>query len=243
MKNDEAKFILNGYRPDGSDGQDAMFCEALRQAQSDPALGAWFQRSRAHDANVAGKLMAIEPPAGLREAILTGARVSRAKRTSWLQPAWMAAAAAVAVLLVAAATLWPRKAQAETALVSFAMSDALEPTRHGGHGTDEKGLQAELGAPGAKLGRAVPVDFARLAKTGCRTLQIEGRPVLEVCFEREGTWFHCYIVQCADFPTLAAKQAPVFAVNAGMTAMSWADGAHRFIVAGQARREAFERLL
>src|SRR5206468_40161 len=76
MNNTEAKFILNAYRPNGRDATDATFAAALQQAKADPALGAWFAREQSHGAAVAAKLRAIVPPAGLREAILAGGRVS-----------------------------------------------------------------------------------------------------------------------------------------------------------------------
>ena len=74
MNNSEAKFILNAYRPGGRDADDATFGAALAQARNDPALGAWLVREQAHGAAVAAKLRVVAPPAGLREAILTGAR-------------------------------------------------------------------------------------------------------------------------------------------------------------------------
>ena len=89
----------------------------------------------------------------------------------------------------------------------------------------------------------MPVDFAALANSGCRTLNFNGRAVLEVCFQRNGKWFHCYVVRCEDFPELRAKEAPEFAVNDKVTAMTWSDGEHRFVVAGQAGREALAQLL
>ncbi|MDB6169002.1 MAG: hypothetical protein JWM88_1866, partial [Verrucomicrobia bacterium] len=80
MSNNEAKFTLGAYRPNGRDAGDAMFGEPLRQARTDPALGAWFERAQAHDAAMAAKLREIAPPAALREAILAGARASRTRR-------------------------------------------------------------------------------------------------------------------------------------------------------------------
>jgi len=44
MTNEEAKFLLSGYRPNGADAGDAALAEALAQARRDPALGAWWQR-------------------------------------------------------------------------------------------------------------------------------------------------------------------------------------------------------
>lgn len=243
MNNEEAKFILTGYRPNGSDAADPMFGEALKQAQTDPGLGAWLARAQAHDAAVADKLARMSPPAGLREAILTGGRVSGTKRAAWRQPVWFAAAAAIAVLLVSATALWPKYAVANAPLTKFAMSDALEGSKHGGHGPADGELRAELSPVSARLSQGVPIDFAALEKGGCRTVNVGGRPVLEVCFKREGAWFHCYIARCEDFPSLAAKQGPVFAENGLVNAVSWADGAHRFVVASIAGRDEIARLL
>ena len=77
MNSTEAKFILQARRPDGADDAEPRFAEALEQARRDPALAAWLAREQAFDAAVAEKLRSTQPPAGLREAILAGAKVSR----------------------------------------------------------------------------------------------------------------------------------------------------------------------
>ena len=74
MNNEEAKFILQGYRPNGADAGDAAFRAALEQVQRDPALREWFARQQAFDAAVSTKLDAVPAPVGLREAILAGGR-------------------------------------------------------------------------------------------------------------------------------------------------------------------------
>lgn len=248
MNNTEAKFILDAYRPNGRDASDPTFGAALAQAKADPVLGAWFAREQAHSAVVAAKLREIAPPAGLREAILAGGRVSGgnvsaapARRAPWVLPAWLAAAAAVALLLAVA--FWPKPAAAGAALTDFALDDALEPTRHGGHGEATGALQAKLADPATRLAGTLPVNFAALRTSGCRTVSVAGRDVLEVCFKRDGAWFHCYIARVEDFPAQAATAGPVFAASGKVSAASWADGAHRFVVAGLAGREALRRML
>ncbi|HVU24214.1 MAG TPA: hypothetical protein VHE13_08825 [Opitutus sp.] len=249
MNNQQAKFILAGYRPGGQDAADAMFSDALSQAASDPALGAWFAREQAHDRAVAAKLREVAPPAGLREAILAGARMSGGRgaaaprQTGWVP--WLAMAAAIAVLAGAGTVaLWPKPVNAaESPLAKFAMVDASEPTKHGGHGEEQKALQADLGDDATHLGSNLPVDFAALANTGCRTLDLGGKTVLEVCFKRNGKWFHCYVVRCRDFPALPAKQAAQFAEDGAMSAATWADGVHRFVVASNTGVGAIRRLL
>lgn len=243
MNNQEAKFILSAYRPNGSDGHDPAFGDALRQAQTDPELGAWLGRARAHDAAVAGKLAEVPMPAGLRESILAGARASSTARSVWRHPAWMAAAAAVAVLVVSAAALWPSPALAKAPLVKFALQDAKEVSKHGGHGDPAHALQVALSDTSKRLGQSVPLDFAALQRTGCRTLEIDGRPVLEVCFNRKGTWLHCYVARLSDFPRFAARQALGFAVAESTSAAAWTDGVNLFVVAGSVGRETLAGLL
>ncbi|MGH7997549.1 MAG: hypothetical protein ACREFX_14475, partial [Opitutaceae bacterium] len=96
MNNDEAKFILGGYRPGGRDAGDAAFAEALDQARRDPSLAAWLERSQAFDRAISERLKTVAPPADLRQAILAGGRLSRGsrpRRRSRSLPVWLALAA------------------------------------------------------------------------------------------------------------------------------------------------------
>ena len=246
MNNLEAKFILQGYRPNGADAGDAAFGAALEQARHDPGLGEWFAREQAFDRMVSAKLAEVQPPAGLREAILAGARVTApdtVRHSWWRQPVWMAAAAAVAVIFSVGLALWPNQATAGGALSDFAFGDAQHSSTHGGHGAETGALQAMLSQPGTRLGRGLPVDFATLRTAGCRTLSFQGHDVLEVCFQRDGAWFHCYIAQSRDFPSLARVVAPVLADRNGTSVASWADATHLYVVVSKTGRAALERLL
>jgi len=242
MNNEEAKFILQGYRPNGTDAGDAAFHAALEQVKVDPALREWFARQQAFDAAVSAKLNAVPAPAGLREAILAGGRVTEPHQSSrawWRQPVWVAAAAGIAVAFATGLALWPKPALAVPTLADYVLADAAREGIHGGHGTNS--LQAMLGDPAIRLGRGLPISIEALTKAGCRTVTYEGREVLEVCFNREGVWFHAYIGRRADFPALAS--APAFQDRDGMSVASWADNTHVYLVAGKAGRAALERLL
>ena len=100
MNNHEAQFVLNAYRPNGQDAADPQFSDALAQARRDPALQRWFDDSIAFDKAITEKLCAVEVPAGLRENILAGGKVSRP--SGWLRPLHKLAIAA-AILLFAIA--------------------------------------------------------------------------------------------------------------------------------------------
>jgi len=244
MSNQEAKFILEAYRPNGRDAGDATFDAALAQAKTDPALGAWFARAQTHDAAIAARLGELVPPSGLREAILAGSRASRAPKAERRSPMlWLAMAAGVAILLTATVALWPNRASAATSkFAAFAMNDTLHG-QHGGHGEAMGALQILLSQPSTHLATALPVDFAALRATGCRTLSFAGHDVLEVCFQRNGEWFHVYIGNSGDFPAQPAGVPAVYKQEGQLGCASWSDASHHFTVVSDAGLDAVKRLL
>jgi hypothetical protein len=241
MNNEEAKFILNACRPNGSDAGDAVFEPALAQARNQPDLAAWFAKQQALDAVVAAKFATVEPPVGLRDAILAGVKVTvPAVRPWWVRPAWMGAAAGVAMLLAVGAALWPNRAES---LERFVLDDAQLSALHGGHGQENNGLQNVLNDPGTRLGQKLPVEFANLVETGCRTIQCRGHEVLELCFKRNGVWFHAYFVRRRDFPAIKGSGAPVITDHGSTSMATWVDDEHVVMVVSKTGRRNLEALL
>jgi hypothetical protein len=70
MDKEEAKFVLQSFRPDGADAIDPAFAEALAVAAADREVGDWLAHERAADAAFAEALNALEIPEDLRESIL-----------------------------------------------------------------------------------------------------------------------------------------------------------------------------
>ncbi|WP_411827269.1 hypothetical protein [Luteolibacter sp. AS25] len=70
MDKERAKFVLQSFRPDGADSEDADFAEALKLATSDRELGEWLMRERAFDAEFAEAMARVELPHGLLENVL-----------------------------------------------------------------------------------------------------------------------------------------------------------------------------
>jgi hypothetical protein len=241
MKSDEAKFILSAYRPDGSDSGNAAFADALKMAASDPMLGSWFERSRAHDAAVAGKLREIAPPAGLREAILAGAQVSGPRRGEGMGRAWIAGLAAAAVLAVVIVSMKQpvRPEPSGSDFAGFAINDMLT-AKHGGAGEPAGALVAALQVSGSRMPGPDGIAFDRLKETGCRTLSFAGHDVIEVCFARDGAMFHLYVSrQQGD----AEARGPSFIAQAAGAAAVWSDRSFEYALASTAGTEALRRLL
>jgi len=176
MTTDEAKFILSAFRPSGSDTGDAAFGEALRFAGDDPALGAWFAQSRAHDRAVASKLGQVAPPAGLREAILAGGRVGDSKKSSGLGWGWIAglAAAAAAAIVVFSTRAPARPDSGASALAGFAISDMVNE-KHGGRGEPAGALIEGFEIPDVARHACDVVVLEILADAGQRMLHRDTR--------------------------------------------------------------------
>jgi hypothetical protein len=248
MNSQQAKFILQGYRPDGADAADETFADALAQARQDAELGQWLAKSTAFDRVVVAKLNDVRPPVGLREAILAGGRVTiadqpPAAKLGWRGAARWVVAASVALLGAVSVGLWSRRVPANGTLPEFALADARSLHGHLDFGPLSAELQTKLSEPTMGLARLRMPDYAALRSTGCRTVKFQGRDVLEVCFKRDGVWFHCYIARREDFPTVAAALTPSFAEHGKASVASWADAAHLYVVVSKSGRAALEKIL
>ena len=243
MTNEEAKFMLSGYRPNGADAADAEMASALAQAERDPALKKWFENEQAFDQIVADKLGSIAAPSGLRESILAGTKMSSASAPKpspkwWLQPWSIGLAAAAAV--VVAFTLTISEPEIRTArlpgmdpILKVALADF-----GGAHGMGPKADR--LGAFGAwliddnsRLGADVmPVDLAELEAYGCRTINVAGHEVFEICFQRESGWYHVFIAPREAFDSEGLHRDPMFHEKGEFIAASWADEKFAYLVSG-----------
>jgi len=247
MNNQEARFILGAYRPDGRDSGDPMFTEALAHADRDPELRAWLEQQRKFDTSVAAKLKEIAPPAELRAAILAGARASQPRREWWIRPRWMAAAAVIAVLAVVSLSLRQTSgAPTVSELTAFAMKDLADAhDGHVGHPPEFAGLQAQLASVSLPLTTpgGVAIDLDELRRKNCRSVKIAGREVFEICFHRDGTWFHLYAARRSDFAPGAVDAKSLISETGDYAATAWADSKNVYALVTHAGKEVLRRVI
>jgi hypothetical protein len=242
MNSDEAKFILQARRPDGSDDQYPTMREALDQAARDPLLGEWLSKQERFDASVANALRQVQPPPDLRALILAGAAAQSTKRDErawWRRTPWLAMAASLTLIATLGTLAWVRLTPSAPSMASF--SDELPANlatlrklafaeTGGAHG---KGVHADqvgdfgrwLETPGQRLTVGLPADFAGLQALGCRVLTVAGREVLEVCFKRDQV-YHLYIARRSDFAPAAQgdSTSPEILIKDGMAVATWTKG-------------------
>ena len=247
MNNQEAKFILGTYRPDGRDAGDPMFTDALAHAERDPELRTWLEQQRKFDTSVAAKLKAIAPPAELRAAIFAGVRASQPRRQWWTSPTWLAAAAVVAVLAAVSVSLRRSSSTPTVAqLASFAMKDLAEAhDGHVGHPPEFAGLQAQLASVKLPLTAqgGVAIDLDELRRNNCRSVKIAGREVFEICFQRDGTWFHLYVARRNDFAPGSVDPKALLASTGDYAGTAWADAQNVYALVTSAGKEALRRVI
>lgn len=241
MKHHEAKFLLQARRPGALDASDPRFAEALAEAERDPLLKLWLEREQRFDATLARKLAEVAPPPGLREAILAGARASARSRPWWREPRWLAVAAGFVVLAAVGSLLAPRgRALPADRLAAAALQDlARAHDDHEGQPAALAEVQARLAEPGRPL-RQVALDLDALERNRCRVLRIGGHEVFEICFLREGVWFHLYALRGAIQGGALQELATG---SETLAAATWSHAGNSYALVTSAGREALRRVL
>ena len=246
MSPQEAKFILRAYRSDGRySGNDPLFADALGETERDSALHDWFTREQAVDATLANKIDAVQPPADLRESILVGARASRLRPRLWLRPWTMAAAAAVLIVVVGLLTIpvvQVRVPFGPSVLARASMDDLAHVAHSHELGPAVATLAAQLSKQPLPFNASISIEPEAMRRAGCHNFKIAGRDVFEICFEREGTWYHLYVARADNAPRRTAASHPTIVEQGATAAAAWADAHHVYALTTWAGADALRKL-
>lgn len=243
MNHHEAKFLLRAYRPNTADAGDPVFAQALNAAEHDPILKAWLDREEAMDRAMRAKLRAVQPPAGLREAILAGSRASHRPRSWWKNPIWMAAAACIAIALSLTLRLRPTGPSAHE-FAAFALNElATDGSSHDGGRPELGKIQAQIASLQLPLPGNPAVDGDDLRRAGCRVMQFAGHNVFELCFERNGQWYHLYAVRVEDLSRGTADPQSLMMTKGKFSSTAWKDAKFAYALVTGDGPEALRKLI
>ena len=243
MTSEQAKFILQACRPGGQDASDPAVVEALAQAERDAGLKAWLGRERAFDSEVGAKCKQIAPPAGLRTTILAGARVTRPGRSPWRVCIGMGLAASFALILgtVVVARLSANDVYLDQ-LVQHGLIEMTGPHPRGQPLDSYGELGVFLRDPSRRLTGGMPIDLEQLRAIGCRSLEVAGKEVFEICFRRD-SFYHLYIARRADFSCRECEIEPMFRERGEFASVSWVDDDHVFVLVSRAGLDAVKKVV
>ncbi|HUG10742.1 MAG TPA: hypothetical protein VMM36_07000 [Opitutaceae bacterium] len=248
MTNDEAKFTLQGYRPNGSDADDPAIAEALAQAERDPALRAWFEREQQFDTAIATGLGNVVVPHGLRDSILAGKKLSNAHRPVLALPWWAGMAAAVALTVGTLAVMQlvkapPQELASVNSVVDFAWTEMNGAHPRSKHADEYGEVGTWLENPETRLRNGMPLGLQTLIDKGCRSQRIAGALVVEVCFRRNGKIFHVYIAPRDSFHDRGLDTEPTFQQKGEFVTASWADDRFVYVLASKHGSDGLRAIL
>jgi len=240
MNNEEAKLILQAYRPGGQDAHDPRFREALEQAQRDPELARWFANEQALDSRINAKLKtAIAPPANLKSQLLAQRKILRPVAW-WRQPVWQLAAAACLALLLTVAAIWLKTARASgfaqyrSEMAEFA---GLKLDRLDLMTRDVAEVRRWLVQQNSNGDFVVPAGLDGRPSVGCRLLEWKGRKVSLVCFELQNRQIAHLLVVDRDAFRNAPAESPVFNQVGEVATVSWSRGNKTYLMASKGGTE------
>jgi hypothetical protein len=103
--------------------------------------------------------------------------------------------------------------------------------------------QARLAGVALPFGGSLPVDLAELKRERCRSVRLAGREVFELCFERDGSWYHLYVMEASGAPAGTTRARPEIRATADHAVAAWRDARHVYALVTDAGAGALQRLL
>ena len=249
MNNEEAKFLLQAYRPDGRDAQDPQFIEALEQVKRDPALEQWFREQQACDSAITEKVRSVPVPTNLKADILAGRKTLR-PTTGWKRRSMVAALAAcfVAMLGVVAVLMQPSGqldfARFRADMVQFVhgVEQGREPL-HLSPG-DVAGIQSWIAENADHLDFRVPPALTQRSGVGCSVVDWNGESVALACFRLGGDQVvHLLVINRQGLRAGPGSEVQYVASLEGMNTAAWSSDNETYLLVSSAPEKVLRRLL
>lgn len=258
MNRDEAKIILQLYRPDTADADDPQIAGALALAKGDPELARWLEEHCARQNVLREKFRQIAAPAGLKEQIISEQAVFSRKNSQRQKIVLAAAVTAIVVSLAIIVSLYfPRGGNGNqtdpntlvnyqnrmiyVATGSYAMNF---PTN------DLSQIRAYLAQNAAPSDYALPAPLEKTATTGCTIENWRDAKVSMICFrtgkrlppnQQGDLWL--FVVDRASVKGAPSLSTPQFAkVNQFATAV-WTQDGKLYLLATKGDEQTLQKFL
>jgi uncharacterized membrane protein YbaN (DUF454 family) len=231
MNTDEAKQILLLYRARDAQEHDPEMLAALELAKRDPELHQWFEDLRRAQAVIQDKLRHSPVPSDLKDSILAGRKIVR-PALWWHQPAWLAAAAAVVLLIGLAPIALRRQPSDQFTLYRARM---VRMALHEYHidivTNDLQQVRHHLAAKGSPANFPIPTSLKNLAVTGGGHIRWGKAPASMVCFDRGDKQMLFLFVINPD-AIKGEPHKPELAKIGALQTVSWTEDTGTYVVAG-----------
>lgn len=249
MNNEEAKFLLQAYRPNGRDAQDPQFLEALEQVKRDPGLEQWFREQQAYDRAISEKVRAVPVPASLKADILAGRKTFQP--TSWWTRRSMVTALAaclvallslIAVLMLSSDRLEFARFRAD--MVEYIQNAEQDPESLRLTPSDVTGIQSWIAENADQLQVEVPPALSEGSGVGCSVVDWNGESVVLACFRLEGGKVaHLLVIDRHGLRHGPEPGVQYVASLEGMNTAAWSTDDETYLLVSSAPQETLRGLL
>jgi hypothetical protein len=240
MTRDEAKAVLELWRPGGQDAEDPRFREALNIVENDAELARWFAAQKALDMAMATHVQATPVPQDLKASIL--AQQKSARKPFWqidLVPLlqrpvlrWALAAGFVALLVVGG---WlslrvPHFADYRREVVEAAWDANPHVDLRV---SDLAQVRQWVAQQGVKWKLTVPSALLRDTKiVGCSVVKWHDRDVVRLCLLDGPRHQHLFVTDQLDFQDPPWAALPDYENCGRWTTAAWSQGGRTYVLAG-----------
>jgi anti-sigma factor RsiW len=232
MNRDEAKLILQAYRPGGREAGDPYFAEALGLVQRDAELAAWFAEQQRFDSNISGGLQQVRVPSRLKAEILALGKKEESSAAAWWQNlfSWqspIAWSAAVVVIVVLSLALFRTKPEGPSGFADYSaqmVNTAMNDKHH--VDIDVNNMKQAVAWFSDHQGEnrlALPATLnGDDSLMGCRVLDWHGQKVSMLCYSIKGMMHvDVFVAEANIFPDAPPLDNPQFVVSDGLPTASW----------------------
>jgi hypothetical protein len=236
MNNQEAKLILQAYRPNGQDASDPFFADALEQVQRDPELKKWFADETVLNGRIQTRLQAAIPvPPGLKSDLLALRKTVR-PAPWWFQPMKLAAVALVLASLGAILLLVPQRPTQVASFRDTMVHSSQQTQEHVAFQShDIASIQKWLQSQNMQTNFDLPATLQAGAGTaqGCRVVDWHGHQATMICFIVNGEHMDLFVMDRMGLPDFPENGAPQFASAGGTMTAMWADDGKVYLLTGE----------
>ena len=245
MDKKHARFILLSHQSGLDAAPDPQMADALREVEGDPELASWLEKESAFDEALRARLSKVEPPQGLKEAVLasTPETVPAPSGSRWMP---LACAAALALLAtVAAVWLWPQGPESTFAAFRSEMVEvAASPIRFDYASTDPRALQRWLNTRTGTGSLTLPEAMKSLSGLGCREFKWRGHSVALLCFRvGEGQALHVFVLPRGALADAPEEGPARFTASGERHTAAWRQGETMYVATLRGEEAALRRHL
>lgn len=243
MTRQEAAEILLRYRPGTPDAERPEVEAALAVARRDPEWNSSLQEQLAFNDTFRRSLRVIQPPAALRQQILSERAV--APGLGWMPRRLVLGGCIAAIAVMLGAMFWWPRPAAEGTFASF--RSRMVRTALRGYAMDLESRSAVevrrfLGTNGGMTNWVAPSGLSDRRLLGCAVFKWQDQPASMVCYgqgDKPDLWL--FIVADTVLPDPPPASRPWPALANRMNTLGWTEDGLTYLLVGKASPELLRR--